>query len=436
MKRMNRKKEKNRSLLPAALLAGFLFAIIAGSSQAVQAVKASKIHLSLSSVTMAPATTKKLKLRGADASKVKWSSSGKKTASVSSGGVVTAKAKGAATITASYKGRKYSCEVKVAYSTYSSADGIRYKDAGGSFGRSGRWYKKSIGGGKYYFTNTGGSAIYFKVTGSKYVKINFLSNTSVATPYFAYSVDGGSMKRQTISKGRISVGDTKTHYVRVVIDAISESENRWNEAGVAVKSVKPVSKGGAVAAVSPKNNVIAFYGDSVTEGVRTLSMSLSPKGMSATRSYAWHCARRLGMVPYYVGYGGSGIFADGSFQKCIGAVQNASAYRKAPSYDAQVIVVMHGTNDVFNYGDVYVNEYKRVLKTLHAAHPDAKIMAVIPFNQIHAGEIRKAVSSCRSWCFVVETSSWRISYMDGLHPDAAGSKQAGKKLADAIENAE
>lgn len=428
-KRRHVKRNKTRAMLFAVIL---LFALAAGGSQVVQAVKASKIYLSASAVTMAPATTKKLKLGGADASKVKWSSGNKKAATVSSRGVVTARAKGTAKITASYKGRKYSCTVKVAYATYSSQDGMRYKDARGSFGRSGRWYKKSIGGGEYYFTNTGGSAVYFKVTGSKRVKINFLTNTVAATPYFSYSVDGGSMKRQKVSKGRISVGDSKTHYVRLLIDAISEAENRWEEAGVAIKSVKPVSKDGAVAAVAPKNKVIAFYGDSITEGVRTLGMSLSPKGMSATHSYAWHCAKRLGMVPYYVGYGGSGIFEAGSFQKCISAVQNASAYRKAPSYDAQIIVVMHGTNDVYNYGDSYVSEYKRVLETLHAKHPDARIMAVIPFNQIHAEEIRKAASLAGSWCRAVETASWKISYMDGLHPNAAGSEKAGKNLAKAI----
>lgn len=428
-KRMRHKKWNKKAMLVLAVL---LFIVIAGSSQAVKAVKESAVRLSATSVTLSPATTKKLKLKGAAASKVKWSSSSQKIASVSSAGMVTAKAKGVAKITATYKRRKYACTVKVSYQAHTVSDGMRYKDTSGSFGRSGRWYKKSIGGGEYYFTNTGGGAIYFKVTGSKYVKINFITNTVVDTPYFAYSVDGGSMKRQSVAKGRISLGDTKTHYVRLLIDAISESEQRWEEAGVAIKNIKAVSKGGVVTALAPKNPVIAFYGDSITEGVRVLNMHLSPKGTSATRSYAWHCAERLGMVPYYAGYGGSGIFEAGSFQKCINAINNVSAYRQAAAFDAEVIVVLHGTNDVYTYGNSYVSEYGRVLKTLHKKHPDAKIMAVIPFNQIHADEIRQAASSCKSWCRVVETASWKISYTDGLHPNAAGAKQAGKNLAKEI----
>lgn len=413
------------------LLAALLFAAIAGSSTAVRAVKSSKMSLSAGSVTMAPATTKKLKLKGAGTSAVKWSSNKPKVAAVNSKGIVTAKARGSAKITATCRRKKFQCAVKVSYQSHTSEDGLRYKDTGGSFARSGRWFKKSIGGGKYYFTNTGGSAIYFKVTGSKYVKVNFLSN-AVVTPYFAYSVDGGDMKRQSVSKGRISVGNTKTHYVRLVIDAISESEKRWEEAGVAVKSVKAVSKDGVVAAVSPRNEAIAFYGDSITEGVRALGMELSPKGTSATRGYAWHCARQLNMVPHYFGYGGSGIFENGSFHRCIDAVERASAYRKAASYDAQIIVMLYGTNDVYTYGDLYVNEYRRAIKTLHEKHPKAQIMAVIPFNQIHADEIRKAASYCKPYCKVIETASWRLSYTDGMHPNAAGAKKAGKNLAKAI----
>jgi lysophospholipase L1-like esterase len=34
--------------------------------------------------------------------------------------------------------------------------------------------------------------------------------------------------------------------------------------------------------------------------------------------------------------------------------------------------------------------------------------------------------------YVIETRSWEISYTDGIHPDAAGAKYAGEKLAAAL----
>lgn len=388
--------------------------------------------LSKTKLTMAPATTATLKLKGATASKVTWKSS-KKSVAVVKAGKITAKAKGNAKITATYKKQTYTCKVTVKYGEHTvKKDGMKYKDAGGAFGCTGRWFKKSVGGGKYYFTNTGGSAIYFKVVGSKYVNVNFVTNNIVhGTPYFAYSVDGGSMKRQSVNRKKISVGNTKTHYVRLLIDAISESENRWGEAGVGIKSIKPVTKEGVVTAIKPQNPVIAFYGDSITEGVRALSMALNPTGTSATNSYAWYCGKQLKAVPYYVGYGGTGIHKTGSFNTCYNAVTSFSQGRKAGNYDANIIVVEHGTNDVDVSGSAFSSGYRQVVKKLHEKHPKAYIMAMIPLNGRHADDIRSAVKGLK-YCTVVETGSWRISCTDGLHPNINGGKTMGKNLAKKI----
>lgn len=383
-------------------------------------------------VSMTPSTTKTLKLIGA-VGKVRWSSDNKKVASVNSSGKVTAKAKGTAIITAVCGEESYTCTITVKYGTYKAKDGMKYKDAAGSFGYTGRWFKKKIGKTKYHFTITDGSAFYFKVTGSKYVNINFLTNTRLDTPYFAYSVDGGTMKRQKITKKKINVGNSKTHYVRVIFDAMSDYENRWvEEAGIGIKSIKPVTKTGAITAIKPQNDVIAFYGDSITKGVRTLGMPLTPAYASATNTYAWHCADKLNMVPYFAGYSGSGIFEPGVFAKCSTAIGSFSAGRKASSYDADIIVLEHGTNDVYAHGDIFVKEYQKVLKTLHKQHPKAQIVAMIPFLKIHADDIKKAAAPYKKWCTVVETSSWKMSYTDGIHPNAASSKKAGKNLAKKI----
>lgn len=429
MKRKHWERMKRAFMLFTALL---VFAKIAGAEEMVW--PAGVVKLSETSVVMAPGTVKKLKLNGAS-SGVKWSSSSKKTVTVGKTGKLTAKAKGTASIVAKYKKQTYICSVTVKYMNHTTADKIRYKDSSGNFGKTGRWFKKDINGKKYDFTSTDGSAIYFKVTGSKYVDIDFYWNTAVADPYFAYSVDGGNMKRQLLTKKRISVGNTKTHYVRVLIDAISEYEDRWiGEAGVAIKKVKPVTKDGIVTAVTPKNPTIAFFGDSMTKGVRALNMELTPSGTSATHSYAWHCAKELKMTPYFVGYGGSGIIEQGSFQKCLSVISQASAHRKAESFDADTVVVLHGTNDVYTYGNMYIMEYKKVLEALHKKFPKAKVMAVIPFNQIHADEIRAAGSAYKKWCTVVETANWNLSYTDGMHPSAKGAERAGKKLAKKIRS--
>lgn len=433
-------KEKTWNLKRKAVLfiAVFLLSVCAfREADTVWAVQVSatpqepQIRFKDAVVNMTPATTKKLKLVGAKG-KIKWSSSKKKVAAVNSAGKVTAKAKGTAKIRAVCKNTTYVCTVVVTYGTYKASDGIIYKDAKGSFGSSGRWFKKKVSGGKYSFTNTDGSAVYFKVTGSKYVNVNFVSNTQRGTPYFAYSIDGGKMKRQQINNKKISVGNTKTHYVRLVIDATSEYENRWGaEAGAGIKSIKPVAKDGVVTAVKPQNPIIAFYGDSITKGVRTLGMG-TPSGTSTVNSYSWHCAQKLKMTPYFAGFGAAGIVERGTADKCINVLGRFSASRKASSFTAEVVVLEYGTNDVYTHGNMFISEYVAVLNQVHKMHPKAKVMVMIPLNQIHADEIRFSASPYKKWCTVIETSPLKLSYTDGIHPTASASKKMGKYLAQQI----
>lgn len=390
------------------------------------------VFLNTTYLEMTPATTQNLILNGAYG-EVEWFSDDEDVATVNASGKVTARGKGVAQIIATHEGVDYPCQVNVVYGTYATSDGMEYKDTKGTFGYTGRWFKKSVSGGKYQFTNTDGSAIYFKVTGSKYVQVDFVSRTTVATPYFAYSVDGGKMKRQSISNKKISVGNKQTHYVRLLLDGMSQDENRWRyEAGIGIKNIKPVTKSGVISAVKPENPVIAFYGDSITQGIRAINRSLSADGTSATNTYAWHCADALDMVPYYAGYGGDGIVKTGSFQNCYNSILYFSAGRKATKIDPAVVVIEHGTNDKYVPSEPFLEGYKKVLKLLHKKYPNAQIMAMVPFTQDHAGDIREAVNSVGDWCTVVETSSWKISYTDGLHPNTSGAKTAGKKLAKKI----
>jgi hypothetical protein len=70
------------------------------------------IRLSEKKLTLNPGNSKTIKLKGASAKKVKWSTSNKKKATVSKG-KIKAKKPGAVTITAIYKNKKYKCNVIV-----------------------------------------------------------------------------------------------------------------------------------------------------------------------------------------------------------------------------------------------------------------------------------------------------------------------------------
>ena len=71
------------------------------------------IRLSAKNLTLRPGQAKTIKLKGAAAKKVKWSTSNKNVATVSKGRIKAKKA-GTATITAKYKNKKYKCRLTVA----------------------------------------------------------------------------------------------------------------------------------------------------------------------------------------------------------------------------------------------------------------------------------------------------------------------------------
>jgi lysophospholipase L1-like esterase len=313
------------------------------------------------------------------------------------------------------------------------AKGLSYKEVGDQIGFTGRWFTKDIDGVKHYVTVNDGSEFYFKVSGAKSVFVNFTVITSYKTPYFSYSIDGGQPIRQLITNSEISFDDTNEHIVRIIIAGMAEKEDKWNgEIGVALRSVEVEQ--GVIEGVVPINKVIAFYGDSITEGIRALQRSSDSDGNSATNSYAWYACRELNAVPYIVGFGGTGIKSVGSFNTCINTIDWYSATRESDDYYADIIVLNHGTNDAKVESDEFIGGYNNILNRLHEKHPNAKIVCMIPFNQTHADDIRKCVSDKNDWCYLIETSEWNLTYTDGIHPDINGAESAGVNLSKELIN--
>lgn len=97
-------------LLPALLLS--LCVLFRPAAAASSAAGRSTIALSKNSLTLEVGKRKALKLRGAKAGKVKWTTSNKAVCMVAKG-TVKARKKGKATITALYQKKKYKCKVVV-----------------------------------------------------------------------------------------------------------------------------------------------------------------------------------------------------------------------------------------------------------------------------------------------------------------------------------
>ena len=296
----------------------------------------------------------------------------------------------------------------------------------------GRWFDKEIEGENHKVTLTDGAHLYFLIENAASFDVTFTVITKTEEPYFAYSIDGGEMIRQHITQPTVTLPDTGRHTVRIVADAMTEGEGKWDrERGFALKSVTP-SEGGSIVGIKPTEKVIFFYGDSITEGIRALNMNATSDGNSATNAYSWQCAEALGVTPYLVGYGASGIIATGSFSTMLNAIDYLSDGRPVDdSVTPDVIVINHGTNDGGQSRKTFEDALRPTLARLQEKYPDTPIVYLVPFNQAQSRIIATVVEDFDN-AYVVETKGWSITYTDGVHPDAAGAKAAGEQLAAAL----
>jgi len=300
----------------------------------------------------------------------------------------------------------------------------------------GRWFEKEYDGVPHMVTLNDGSVIYFMVNGAESINLDFTVTTinEVDLPYFSYSIDGSTPVRQLITDGEVALPDTGYHIVRIITDGLTEGVGKWDyERGYALKTIT-VSEGGEMIGVKPKDKTIFFYGDSITEGINAFSRGGKSAHNSATAAYSWLTAEKLHAVPYIVGYGGSGIIKQGSFNNMENAVQYYSNNR--PVNDGirpDVIVINHGHNDRTADSAEFKATLLRTIELLKKTYPDVEIVYMIPFNQAKSVEIKSVLYSLYDEnIHIVETSNWVIEKTDGAHPSLAGATVAANNLSEAL----
>jgi lysophospholipase L1-like esterase len=299
----------------------------------------------------------------------------------------------------------------------------------------GRWFDKTIDGVPCKVTINEGSEFYFKVKNTLAIAVNFKVITSSVMPYFAYSIDGAPLVRQLITNPNLPAVTAGEHIIRIVCDGLTEGENKWaGEIGFAVTGVT-VDGGGVVTGILPKNRKIMFFGDSITEGIRVLNMNANSDGNSGSGAFPFTTCSNLNAISYRVGFGASGVTHGGSggVPDCLQYIDKMTSLRDAPYFEPDAIVVNHGTNDSGSTSQVFQAAYNAVLNRLRVKYAGVPIFTMIPFNQAKAADIRACVSG-RNDCYLVETSGWGVTYIDGTHPDVAGGITAGLKLSAAIKS--
>lgn len=300
----------------------------------------------------------------------------------------------------------------------------------------GRWFEKEVEGVPHMATTTDGAQIYFMTEGCTSFDLHFTDITHIRTPYFAYSIDGSEPVRQLITAPTVCLPDADRHAVCIIADGMTEGEGKWyEEIGFALKSITPAA-GGRLWGIKPTAPLVFFYGDSITEGIRAISMAADSDGNSATHAYPWFCAQSLGVTPYYIGYGASGLIRVGWFhtmEKAMDYLSWQHPVEESPAANQQpdLIVINHGTNDGGFLTQEFIVAMRGTLAHLYKKYPDVPVVYVIPLQQTHATIIRRLMADYPNG-YVIESEGWPVTFTDGIHPNAAGAKVMGERVAEGI----
>ena len=218
------------------------------------------------------------------------------------------------------------------------------------------------------------------------------------------------------------------HLVEVVVKSTSQTINRWNASalGTVVRlSGITLAPGASTTLPYAAPWTIAVFGDSITEGVRTVNQTASndTDQNDATLGWAYNLGRLMGAEVGVIGFGGQGftVVGSGSVPALpISYSEMSSGVTRPTATMPELIVINMGTNDpaATNIATPAIT----ALNGLLANYPHTPIALLVPFNQSHLTDLQSAAAGCNNPALVsvVQTAGllqpgYGVDSM-GLHP--------------------
>jgi len=276
------------------------------------------------------------------------------------------------------------------------------------------------------------------IRGSSSVSAQFyVSPLSTQAPIIAVSVDDAGFTRVPVTGSgwvTISLASglslTDSHRVQIVAAGIHENDPVWSrDVGLIFGGF--VAAGASIRPTSDPRRRILFLGDSITAGIVALAAPPSLPSKSAGEStYARIAADLLGAVAIVRGFGGIGLTQGGSggVPNAIGVLDHFDLRRSIQRFgNPGAIVINLGTNDSAASSSAFTAALSAYVARVRQLYPGRPIALIRPFNGTKAAEVQAVASS--GGLGYVDTSSYGLTYNDGLHPDLAGHLLAGQKLA-------
>eukprot|EP00750_Incisomonas_marina_P031932 INCI8538.2.p1 GENE.INCI8538.2~~INCI8538.2.p1 ORF type:complete len:371 (-),score=54.98 INCI8538.2:142-1254(-) len=258
-------------------------------------------------------------------------------------------------------------------------------------------------------------------------------------PYsqFWTRVDGGPLQQHTLAPGNpdfpIALGPpfsaSPNHLLEVIVKSTSETIDRWNQQTTAVVFTGlSFDAGAAVRAPVRKPKTVLIYGDSITEGVRTLgfqNIANDTDRNDAVRDYSYQLCQMLPCEVGIVAFGASGLTKGGSGSVPALPESWDMLWADQPRHLASapvlpdLVIYNEGTND----GDDITSAFTTVVLDVHKAAPNATQLLLRPFNGAHTSDadpqiqnvVKNVAGSSSIQIFYGDTTGF-YSGEDGLHP--------------------
>lgn len=287
-------------------------------------------------------------------------------------------------------------------------------------------------------------------------------------PVIRWQVDSGPTRTYHLAAGDAQIPlnsdslGAGTHTCKVWFVAADYAQDRWKLPLEALRITGlTLDTGGVTVAPTLLARRVLFFGDSITEGVRTESAHGDPaRDDDATHAFPYTCAAALGAEFGVVGVARQGWTIPGEDGSNVPNFATAwplhytgksRAFTPAPDY----VVVMHGVNDALSPADP--NQLKATvqgwLAAARAAMPSSRLCIVVPFNGFEREAITQAVQAYKTAhasdtkVFLIDlgvsvqtgltdpSGAPSLRSHDGIHPDAATSEALGAQLAAALQAA-
>jgi len=287
-------------------------------------------------------------------------------------------------------------------------------------------------------TANSGSRISFSYAGER-LQLLFDTDGLTVAPHLWITVDDGEPELHVIEGPVVALSAPDgRHQVEVVVKDVNEHVNRWNppfECAVVFAGLVLDVKSRLRLSGRPGGPRLEFYGDSITQGVRSLSEHPESEGADGTTSYAYLTARAFGATAYQVGFGSQGISKPGNGEVPAGVDSFGWNFAGSPAERVEpsdVIVVNLGVNDP----TLEIEEYADYVRRVRAAYPSATIVALTPFSGKHAETIQAAVKTVDDPDLVcVDSTGWitEDDCTDLVHPTVAGHAKIAAHLVEALE---